>query len=143
MKGGRNPWRGERVLTCGEQEFRIAATMDTVARAFEAAGTDTFDAFEAAMAARNPATVRRVLDAIVPEDAEAIMQAAPGLHGLSAIYEAVCGALSGLTPEEEEAAKKAQAEAAERAETRATAVMMTLLKKMATEARSDASQSDA
>lgn len=105
-----NPWRGERVLVLSGMTFTLAATMDTVARLFTAFGATTLADLGERIMARSPAEVQKGL-AVFLGDAGAAdaMRLAEGFDGLTRIAAALVGAVSGLTPDEEDAAKKAEA----------------------------------
>lgn len=132
-----NPWRGERHLTLGDAAFTLTATPDTIARLFEALKVDRLDALITRMDGRNPSDLRAALAVFIGGDeADAAMTAAPGLAGYATIYAAIGGAISGMTPDEEAALKKAEAA---RADAMRQAAVLALAK--AAKANSDASPS--
>lgn len=106
-----NPWAGERALAGipGHEETVLRADIGTVARVMAALGTDTLDGMADKLRARNPDTLQKALVEFSGVDAPSVMAALPGAQGLTILFGAIFGALSGLTPEEEEAEKKAQA----------------------------------
>ncbi len=108
---GRNPWRGERVLTLPAVEpIVVAASLDHIARVMEATGTDTLEAMNTALHARKPEVLQAALAVMLGNvEASNVMQAVNGVAGLTSVYAAIIGALSGLTPEEEDEAKKQEA----------------------------------
>lgn len=107
-----NPWRGERVLTLPRgKDIKLSATLDDIARLMSATNTQTLEALQDALAARRPETLKSALEILLgEEDAAAIWPRVNGASGLTSAYAAISGAISGVTPEEEEAAKKAEAE---------------------------------
>jgi hypothetical protein len=112
VSGAVNAWRGERRLALpGAKPIVIGVTLDHIARVMSATKSDTLEAMNAALATRAPAVLTAALAAVIgAEKAAAVMGKANGAAGLTAIYVALAGALSGLTPEEEDAAKKAAAD---------------------------------
>lgn len=108
----RNPWRGERALALpGSEPILLAASLDTIARMMSALKVDTLDGLNDRLAGRLPADLETCLAVLVgDETARETMAAVNGATGLTAVYVAIAGAVSGLTPEEEDEAKKAEAD---------------------------------
>lgn len=107
-----NPWRGERVLKLpGARPVKVEASLDQIARLMSETGTETLEALQDALFARKPETLRAALVILVGEDkAATIWPRVNGMSGLNAVFAAISGAVSGLTPEEEDEAKKAEAD---------------------------------
>lgn len=125
MSGAVNPWRGERELRLpGGEPVILSVTLDHIARVMSVTGVETLDAMNAALAARKPAVIEAALAQVLGDVAASeVMSRVNGVAGLTAVYSALVGALSGLTPEEEDDAKKTAADR----EKVAQAVMMRLL----------------
>ncbi len=107
-----NAWRGERSLTLPDAEpVIVQASLDHIARLMAETKTDTLDGLQEALLARRPDTLRAALAILLGAgNADALWPKVNGASGLTAVYVAISGAVSGLTPAEEDDAKKAQAE---------------------------------
>lgn len=125
MTGAVNPWRGERELRLtGREPVILSVTLDHIARVMSVTDVETLDAMNTVLAARKPAVLEAVLAQVMGDTAARdVMSGVNGVAGLTAVYSALVGALSGLTPEEEDDAKKASADR----DRVAQAVMMRLL----------------
>lgn len=108
----RNPWRGERTLALpGNQPVLVKASLDSIARMMAVLKTDTLEGLNDRLAGRLPADLEACLAVLAgDETARETMVAVNGATGLTAVYVAIAGAISGLTPEEEDEAKKAEAD---------------------------------
>lgn len=120
-----NPWRGERMLLLpGHEPIVVAASLDGIARLMSATGAETLEALQDALAARRPKLLQDALGVLIGQaEADEVFAHVNGAAGLTAVYAAVSGAVSGLTPEEEEEAKKAQADRERQLEAAALAVL--------------------
>lgn len=133
-----NSWAGERRLVLSGKTFVLAASMDTIARLFDALGADTLAELGERLHGRKPKVIEAALAVFLGEaEAARALALAGGMAGLTAVYEALAGAISGLTPEEEDAAKKADAARAEAMR----AAALTALARTVRAANSDASLS--
>ncbi|WP_265518969.1 hypothetical protein [Nitratireductor luteus] len=95
----------------GGKPVKVEATLDQIARLMSETGTETLEALQDALFARKPETLKAALLILKGEDqVKAIWPRVNGMSGLTAVFAAVSGAVSGLTPEEEDEAKKAEAD---------------------------------
>lgn len=133
-----NPWRGERALALpGRPPMLVAATLDDIARMMSVLKTETLEGLNDRLSGRLPSDLEACLGVLLgPEDAARTMAAVNGASGLTAVYAAIAGAVSGLTPEEEDEAKKAEAD---RDRTLQAAAVRAVLEAVG---RSNASRSD-
>ncbi|WP_274426747.1 hypothetical protein [Chelativorans sp. YIM 93263] len=106
-----NPWRGERLLKLPRgKDIKLSASLDDIARLMAATKTETLEGLQDVLFARNPETLKGALDILIGEEKTgAVWPRVNGASGLTAVYIAVSGVVSGLTPAEEEEAKKAEA----------------------------------
>ncbi|MDV6226288.1 hypothetical protein R2G56_08320 [Nitratireductor aquimarinus] len=107
-----NAWRGERELALpGAAPVNLAASLDHIARLMAETKSETLEGLQDVLQARKPETLRAALAILIGEDeAATLWPHVNGAVGLTRVYAAISGAVSGLTPEEEDEAKKAQAE---------------------------------
>ncbi|EKF17065.1 hypothetical protein [Nitratireductor pacificus] len=107
-----NVWRGERRLALPDaRPVILRVSLDHIARLMAATKTETLEGLQDALLARKPETLLAALAIVVGEDqANVLWPKVNGAAGLTAVFAAVSGAVSGLTPAEEDEAKKAQAE---------------------------------
>jgi len=123
-----NAWAGERRLVLSGKTFVLAASMDTIARLFDALGAETLAELGERLHGRKPKAIEAALAVFLGEaEAARALALAGGVAGLTAVEEALAGAMSGLTPEEEDEAKKADAARAEAGERAAVTLMAMML----------------
>lgn len=105
-----NAWAGERLLSLSGEIFVLKATMDIIARLMAALEAETLESLGEKLSARRPVTLSAALSVFLgPDEAVRAMALAAGMAGLTDIYAALAGAISGMTPDEEAEAKKADA----------------------------------
>lgn len=107
-----NAWRGERELALpGAATVVVAASLDHIARLMAETKSETLEGLQEALRARKPETLRNALSILIGEEqAASLWPHVNGATGLTRVYASISGAVSGLTPAEEDEAKKAQAE---------------------------------